>query len=51
MDLQGQGTVVTGETEHLGIIDTATTHFVTVIALPNRQVKTFIPQFLDQIVF
>jgi hypothetical protein len=50
MDFQGQGQALTGESEALAIIDT-TTRFVTVIALPNRQVKTFIPQFLDQIVF
>ncbi len=40
MDFQGQGTATTGETEALGIIDTIT-RFVTVIALPNRQVRTF----------
>jgi transposase InsO family protein len=50
MDFQSQGQALTGESEALAIIDT-TTRFVTVIALPNRQVKTFIPQFLDQIVF
>ncbi len=50
MDFQGQGKANTGEEEALGIIDT-TTRFVTVIALPNRQAKTFIQPFLDQIVF
>jgi hypothetical protein len=50
MDFQGQGKANTGEEEALGIIDT-TTRFVTVIALPNRQSKTFIQPFLDQIVF
>jgi transposase InsO family protein len=50
MDFQGQGTATTGETEALGIIDT-TARFVTVIALPNRTVQTFVQPFLDQIVF
>jgi hypothetical protein len=50
MDFQGQGTATTGETEALGIID-ATARFVTVIALPNRTVQTFVQPFLDQIVF
>jgi hypothetical protein len=50
MAFQGQGLALTGESEALAIIDT-TTRFVTVIALPNRQVKTFVPQILDQIVF
>jgi hypothetical protein len=47
MDFQGQGTASTGV---LGIIDT-TSRFVTIIALPNRKVQSFIQPFLDQIVF
>jgi hypothetical protein len=50
MDFQGQGIAVTGETEALAIIDT-TARFVTIIALPNRQVQTFLQPFLDEIVF
>jgi transposase InsO family protein len=50
MDFQGQGTASTGEEEVLGIIDT-TSRFVTVIALPNRKVQSFVQPFLDQIVF
>ena len=50
MDFQGQGTAITGEQEALGIIDT-TTRFVTVIALPNRRVQTFLQPFMDHIVF
>jgi hypothetical protein len=50
MDFQGQGNASTGEEEVLGIIDT-TSRFVTVIALPNRKVQSFIQPFLDQIVF
>jgi hypothetical protein len=44
MDFQGQGTASTGEEEVLGIIDT-TSRFVTVIALPNRKVQSFIQPF------
>jgi hypothetical protein len=50
MDFQGQGVATTGEQEALGIIDT-TTRYVTVFALPNRQVQTFLPVFMDHIVF
>jgi hypothetical protein len=50
MDFQGQGTATTGEEEALAIIDT-TIRFVTVIALKNRQVQTFVQPFLDEIVF
>jgi hypothetical protein len=47
MDFKGQGTATTGEEEALGIIDT-TTRFLTVIALPNRRVQSFIQPFMDQ---
>jgi hypothetical protein len=50
MDFQGQGTAVTGEQEALAIIDT-TSRFITVLALPDRKVTTFMPAFLDNIVF
>jgi hypothetical protein len=50
MDFQGQGTALSGETEALAVIDT-TARFVTVIALPDRRVQTFLPRFLDEIVF
>ena len=50
MDFQGQGKADTGEHEALAIIDT-TTRFVTVLALPDRKASTFVPAFLDAIVF
>jgi hypothetical protein len=50
MDFQGQGKALTGESEALGFINTATP-YVTVIALQDRKVATFIPAFLDRIVF
>jgi hypothetical protein len=50
MDFQGQGKAVTGEQEALAIINT-TSRFVTVLALPDRKVTTFMPAFLDHIVF
>jgi hypothetical protein len=48
MDFQGQGKADTGEQEALAIIDT-TSRFVTVLALPDRKVTTFVPAFLDAI--
>jgi hypothetical protein len=50
MDFQGQGSALTDEEEALGIIDT-TSRLVTVIALPNRKVQSFMQPFLNQIVF
>jgi hypothetical protein len=50
MDFQGQGTALSGETEALAIIDTAA-RYVTILALKNRQVQTFLQPFLDEIVF
>jgi hypothetical protein len=50
MDFQGQSTAITEEQEALAIIDTST-RFVTVLALPNRKASTFVPLFLDHIVF
>jgi hypothetical protein len=50
MDFQGQGKADTGEQEALAIIDT-TLRFITVLALPDRKVTTFVPAFLDAIVF
>jgi hypothetical protein len=50
MDFQGQGLALTGENEALGIIDT-TTRYVTVIPMKGREASTFMPLFLDQIVF
>jgi hypothetical protein len=50
MDFQGQGLALTGENEALGIIDT-TTRYVTIIPMKGREAATFMPLFLDQIVF
>jgi hypothetical protein len=50
MDFQGQGTAITGEKEALAIVD-ATARYVVVIPLMNREATTFIPKFLDQVVF
>ena len=50
MDFQGQGKAITGEKEALAIID-ATARYVVVIPLMNREATTFIPKFLDQVVF
>jgi hypothetical protein len=50
MDFQGQGKALSGETEALAIIDT-TARYVTIIALKNRQVQTFLQPFLDENVF
>jgi hypothetical protein len=50
MDFQGQGLALTGENEALGIIDT-TTRYVTVIPMKGREASTFMPLFLDRIVF
>jgi hypothetical protein len=50
MDFQGQGLASSGENEALAIIDT-TTRFVTVIAMKGREASTFVPLFLDNIVF
>jgi hypothetical protein len=47
---QGQGLALAGENEELGIIDT-TTRYVTVIPMKGREASTFMPLFLDQIVF
>ena len=50
MDFQGQGKALTGETEALALID-PTSRYVVVIALPNREAKTWLQPFLDRIVF
>ena len=50
IDFQGQGTAETGETQALAVIDT-TARFAIVIALPDREAATFIPRFLDEVVF
>jgi hypothetical protein len=50
MDFQGQGLSTTGHDEALAIIDT-TTRYVTVIPMKGREAKTFMPLFLDNIVF
>jgi hypothetical protein len=50
MDFQGQGTADTGEREALAIID-VNSRYVHVLALNNREVETFLPVFLDEIVF
>jgi len=50
MDFQGQGIAETGETQALGLVDT-TARFVVVIPLKDREATTFIPRFLDEIVF
>jgi hypothetical protein len=50
MDFQGQGLSTSGHDEALGIIDT-TTRYVTVIPMKGREAKTFMPLFLDNIVF
>jgi hypothetical protein len=50
MDFQGQGTASSGETEALALIDT-TARYVVVIPLMDREAKTFIPEFLDKVVF
>jgi hypothetical protein len=53
MDFQGQGLATTGESEALGIIDTTSRYnrYVTVLCLPDREATTFIPAFLDSVVF
>ena len=50
MDFQGQGLADSGETQALAIIDT-TARFVVVLPLIDREATTFIPFFLDRIVF
>ena len=50
MDFQGQGKALTGETEALAIVD-ATARYVVVIPLRDRSATTFIPPFLDQVIF
>ena len=50
MDFQGQGKALTGEIEALAIID-ATARYVVVIPLRDRSATTFIPPFLDQVIF
>ena len=50
MDFQGQGKALTGESEALAIID-ASARYVVVIPLHDRHATSFIPKFLDQIVF
>ena len=50
MDFQDQGTANTGECEALAIID-VNARYVHVLALNNREVETFLPVFLDEIVF
>jgi hypothetical protein len=50
MDFQGQGLAETGETQALALLDT-TARFAVVIPLPDREATTFIPKFLDEIVF
>jgi hypothetical protein len=48
MDFQGQGTVTTGETEVLALID-PTSRYVVVIPLRDRQASTLLQPFLDRI--
>jgi hypothetical protein len=50
IDFQGQGLSTSGHDEALAIIDT-TTRYVTVIPMKGREAKTFLPLFLDNIVF
>jgi hypothetical protein len=50
MDFQGQGLAESGETQALALIDT-TARFVVVLPLKDREATTFIPHFLDRIVF
>ena len=50
MDFQGQGRATSGETEALALIDT-TARFVVVIPLMDRDAATFVPEFLDRVVF
>jgi hypothetical protein len=50
MDFQGQGLADTGETQALAIIDT-TARYVVLLPLIDREATTFIPFFLDRIVF
>jgi transposase InsO family protein len=50
MDFQGQGKAISGETEALALIDT-TARYVIVLPLVNREAKTFIRPFLDNLVF
>jgi hypothetical protein len=50
MDFQGQGLADTGETQALAIIDT-TARYVVLLPLMDREATTFIPFFLDRIVF
>ena len=50
MDFQGQGKALTGESEALAIID-ASARCAAVIPLHDRTATSFIPKFLDQVVF
>jgi hypothetical protein len=50
MDFQGQEMADTDECEALAIIN-VNVRYVHVIALKNREVETFLPAFLDEIVF
>jgi hypothetical protein len=50
MDFQGQGQAITGETEALAIIDSFT-KTVSLLALPNREASTLLPQLLDEKIF
>ena len=50
MDFQGQGKALTGESEALVIID-ASARYVVVIPLHDRHATSFIPKFLDQVIF
>ena len=50
MDFQGQGLALTGETQALALIDTSA-RYVEVLPLKDREAASFVPPFLDRIVF
>ena len=50
MDFQGQGLALTGETQALALLDT-TARYAIVLPLKDREAETFIPAFLDRVVF
>jgi hypothetical protein len=50
MDFQGQGLALTGETQALALVD-ASARYVEVLHLKDREAASFVPPFLDRIVF
>jgi transposase InsO family protein len=50
MDFQGQGLSSCGKTELLGLIDTEA-RYVVLIPLANREAATWIPLFLERVIF